>query len=85
MEAEHAPLILNAGSGKDIPILSLAKKIAGDQVPVEFQDHPHPQSEIQKLLCNNDLAKQSLGFEPRWGLDQGLSENTEWLESIPRN
>jgi UDP-glucose 4-epimerase len=85
MEGEDVPLILNAGSGKDISILSLAEKIAKGRVPVEFQTHPHSQSEIQILLCDNDLAKKTIGFEPRFDLEQGLNENARWLEETSKS
>ena len=34
--------------------------------------HIHPQSEIMKLLCNPKKAKELLGWEARFSLEEGI-------------
>lgn len=57
--------IVNAGLGYDISVNDLAKQIVGDESRIKHVEHIHPQSEIQKLLCNSAKAKQLLGWEPK--------------------
>lgn len=80
MNSKNSPLILNAGSGKTISILDLAKKIQqNSKSQITLQDHPHPQSEIMVLKCNSDLAKYTLSWDTKYTLDQGLTENKKWI------
>ncbi|MCY9665090.1 GDP-mannose 4,6-dehydratase [Paenibacillus alginolyticus] len=74
--------IVNAGLGYDISVNDLAKLIVGDESRIEHVEHIHPQSEIQKLLCNSSKAKQLLGWEPKISLDSGLKLTEEWIKTI---
>jgi len=78
--AETAPLILNAGSGKSISILELAQMVSDNSLEIQFESHPHPRSEVMELLCDSSLVKDSLGWSPKFSLQEGLRENYEWLE-----
>lgn len=73
--------IVNAGLGRDIAINDLALLIAGDRARIRHVEHIHPQSEIQKLLCNSQKAKRLLGWEPRVTLEEGIARTREWIRS----
>jgi nucleoside-diphosphate-sugar epimerase len=73
--------IVNAGLGRDISINDLALLIAGDRSRIEHVPHIHPQSEIQKLLCNYSKAKRLLGWEPRVSLEEGVRRTEEWIRT----
>lgn len=73
--------IVNAGLGRDISINDLAKLIVGDDTRIKHVEHIHPQSEIQKLLCNYEKAKELLGWEPQVSLEEGLRRTEEWIAS----
>ncbi|TBL67784.1 dTDP-glucose 4,6-dehydratase [Paenibacillus thalictri] len=73
--------IINAGLGKDISINELAKLIIQDDSKIKHVKHIHPQSEIAKLLCNYNKAKQLLGWEPRVALEEGVKRTEEWIKS----
>ncbi|MCK0470520.1 dTDP-glucose 4,6-dehydratase [Halalkalibacter sp. APA_J-10(15)] len=73
--------IVNAGLGRDIAINGLAALIAKDESQIEHVKHIHPQSEIQKLLCNYDKAKQLLDWEPKVGLEEGIRRTEEWIKT----
>lgn len=73
--------IVNAGLGYDISVNDLAKQIVGDESRIKHVEHIHPQSEIQKLLCNSDKAKQLLGWEPKTTLAEGLKLTEEWIKT----
>ncbi|ASR45624.1 NAD-dependent dehydratase [Paenibacillus kribbensis] len=71
--------IVNAGLGQDISVNDLAFLISGDQSRIKHVEHIHPQSEIQKLLCNSAKAKELLGWEPRINLEEGIRRTTVWI------
>ena len=74
--------IINAGSGKDITINNLASLICQDTNRIEHVEHHHPQSEIQKLLCNNAKAKKILDWEPKTSLEEGIAKTEEWIRGL---
>jgi len=74
--------ILNAGSGKDISIARLASLIANESSPVRHVPHQHPQSEVQKMVCDFTKAKTLLGWKPRVDLEEGIARTREWIERI---
>ncbi len=74
----------NLGTGSDIRIGELAEKIIriiGKQV--EFAIDPQrlrpEKSEVQRLISDNRLARQWLGWAPGVDLDAGLSQTIDWI------
>lgn len=72
--------VFNAGSGKDIPIKELALFICKDPKKIVFVGHPHPQSEVSKMVCDYSKAKRVLDWEPRTSLEEGIALTKEWLK-----
>lgn len=73
--------IVNAGLGRDITINDLAKLIVKDDERIQHVPHIHPQSEIQKLLCNYDKAKRLLDWQPEVDLEEGIEKTAEWIKT----
>jgi len=73
--------VINAGSGKDISINELALMICGDERRLKHVQHPHPQAEILKLVCDYSKAKKLLEWEPKTPLKEGIEKTTRWLAS----
>ncbi|MFC1668486.1 dTDP-glucose 4,6-dehydratase [Chlamydiota bacterium] len=71
--------IFNVGTGKDITINQLAEKIACDRRLIKHIPHIHPQSEIQKLMCNYDKAKRIFDWKPEIDMSEGIRRTEEWL------
>ncbi|MDT9720519.1 GDP-mannose 4,6-dehydratase [Paenibacillus sp. ClWae2A] len=71
--------IINAGLGRDISVNDLALLIVKDSSKIRHVKHIHPQSEIQKLLCNSAKAKELLDWEPEFSLEDGISRTREWI------
>lgn len=71
--------LLNAGLGKDVSINELAYIICKDKNRIKHVPHIHPQSEIQKLLCNYDKARSLLSWQPRISLEEGIARTSEWI------
>ncbi|AET70302.1 nucleoside-diphosphate-sugar epimerase [Desulfosporosinus orientis DSM 765] len=72
--------IVNAGLGRDISINDLAVMIAQDKKRIKYLEHIHPQSEIMKLLCNNDKANKLLNWQAQYSLKEGITKTTEWIK-----
>jgi|APHM01.1.fsa_nt_gi Nucleoside-diphosphate-sugar epimerases len=73
--------ILNAGTGTDISINELAELIASEDTEIEHVEHHHPQSEVEKLLCDPTKAHSMIDWEPTVSLTEGVSRLREWLKS----
>jgi nucleoside-diphosphate-sugar epimerase len=71
--------VINAGTGSDISINDLAALIATEGTKITHVEHHHPQSEVQKLLCNPGKANELLGWEPEVTLEEGVGRLREWL------
>jgi UDP-glucose 4-epimerase len=72
--------VINAGTGSDISINELAELIATEGTEINHVEHHHPQSEVQKLLCNPEKANELLGWEPEVSLEEGVGRLREWLK-----
>jgi NAD dependent epimerase/dehydratase len=75
---------INLGTGQEISIGDLARKIAsqiGRDIRIaESEERIRPdKSEVQRLVSNNCLAKEILGWTPRTSLDEGLKATIEWV------
>ncbi len=75
---------LNLGSGGEISIGDLAKKIVcmvgRDLEITQDQGRVRPgKSEVERLLCDNSKARSLLGWEPKVGLDEGLRLTIAWV------
>jgi len=71
--------IVNAGLGSDISVNDLAKLIVKDSERIKHVEHIHPQSEIEKLLCNSAKAKQLLDWQPEVSLEEGIALTRHWI------
>lgn len=77
--------LINVGSGFGITIGELTEKIIGlmnAQVEIiadERRVRPE-KSEVMKLICNNKMAQDYLGWQPRYSLDQGLSSTIDFIK-----
>lgn len=71
--------VINAGTGSDISINDLAELVATEGTDIEHVEHHHPQSEVQKLLCDPSKANDLLEWQPQVSLQEGVSRLREWL------
>ena len=74
----------NLGTGSEIRVGELADRIisaTGTQarVQVEALRLRPDKSEVLRLISDNSLAKQSLGWSPRFSLDDGLGRTIAWV------
>ena len=71
--------IINAGTGREISINSLAKMISHDKI--RYAPHPHPQSELMRLVCDYSKATRLLGWKPKTPLEEGIKKLNDWLRN----
>ena len=75
---------INLGSGKEISIGDLGNLIArlcGREITIESDEQRErpDDSEVERLLADNTLARTILGWEPTTSLEDGLVQTTAWL------
>jgi dTDP-glucose 4,6-dehydratase len=78
--------VINLGSGREISVSALATLIAGlTGKPVTIHEDKarvRPEkSEVDRLLSDNSLARELLGWEPKIRLEEGLSRTLEWVRT----
>lgn len=79
MDSRADGQIINAGLGRDVTVNELAGLICSDADRIQHVQHIHPQSEIQKLLCNYEKASNLLGWSPKVSLEEGLARTRAWI------
>jgi NAD dependent epimerase/dehydratase len=76
---------VNLGVGQGAPIgevLKIILRLLGrEQLPIEEDaGRVRPtKSEVQRLISNNAKARQLAGWQPRYTLEQGLTETIAWI------
>jgi NAD dependent epimerase/dehydratase len=76
--------VINLGTGRGETVAEIVKilmKLVGHQVRVASEDQRiRPvKSEVFKLIADNSKAKQLLGWQPQYSLEDGLSRVVEYL------
>ncbi len=79
MDSRANGQLLNAGLGRDVSINELASLICKNKQRIKHVPHIHPQSEIQKLLCNYEKAYSLLGWQPQVSLEEGIARTRDWI------
>jgi NAD dependent epimerase/dehydratase len=77
---------INIGSGQEISIGDLAKKIINlinvdAQIVCEDVRIRPQKSEVERLLCDNSLIKKLTGWKPKIFLEEGLMKTIEWFKN----
>ena len=90
LRAAQAPDVegktINLGTGKEVSIGDLAGKIIElVDLPVKVEIDPErlrpEKSEVQRLLADNRLAYQHLGWKPQVELTGGLKKTIVWIKN----
>jgi len=81
---EAADQVINLGTGREIAIGDLARKIAAiTGVPLRIEQEAQrlrPEgSEVERLCAANARARTLLGWEPQVSLDEGLARTVDWI------
>lgn len=84
LAADVAGLVLNLGTGHDISVGELAEMVirqVGRPVTIETEnERMRPEkSEVLRLLSDNGLARERMGWQPAYSLEQGLQQTIAWI------
>ncbi|MCX7682546.1 MAG: SDR family NAD(P)-dependent oxidoreductase [Anaerolineae bacterium] len=76
---------INIGTGREIAIGELARLILGllgKELPIVCEEaRVRPEgSEVERLCADNRLARELLGWQPRYALEEGLRRTIAWME-----
>jgi dTDP-L-rhamnose 4-epimerase len=76
-------LALNVGSGESVTVRGIAERLAA----VTGREHIEPTltgkyrvGDIRHCFADIGLARETLGYVPRMGLEEGMAELAEWME-----
>jgi len=74
----------NLGTGREVSVGELARQIIAlvgrpVEIVVDSARLRPAKSEVQRLLSDNSLARQRLGWQPRVSLAEGLRLTIEWV------
>lgn len=78
--------VVNLGTGKDISVREVAEIIialTGRKVRIEVEEErKRPEkSEVMRLVSDNRLAREKLGWRPEVSLEDGLRRTIDWIAS----
>jgi dTDP-glucose 4,6-dehydratase len=79
---------LNLGTGEHISVGELAQRIGGllgrELTVTESEERVRPPaSEVDRLVSNNDRARELMGWKPVVSLDDGLRRTIDWVRAHP--
>ncbi len=75
--------IINIGSGTEIKMEELAKKIikiSGKKVKIKIDESRLRPYDVNRLICDNKKAKKLLKWKPLISMDEGLKITYEWAK-----
>ncbi|SDI24160.1 SDR family NAD(P)-dependent oxidoreductase [Desulfosporosinus hippei] len=78
--------VINIGSGREISIGELAKIVlktvqSTAEITVDGARIRPSRSEVSRLLADNRLAKETIGWEPQVTLEEGIKRTVAWIAS----
>lgn len=76
--------VINIGSGREVSIGELAELLMGlvghrARIVCEESRLRPGKSEVNRLLCDNRLARELAGWQPAHSLERGLEETIAWM------
>ena len=73
----------NAGAGQPYSVKDMVSRliaVSGRDAEPDIQGEGTPHGEIDRQFLDSTRIREELGWEPRWGLDDGLRETWTWYE-----
>jgi len=81
MEKKAVGEIINVGSGIEITIRDLARKIAKiskQKIKIKYDESRERPYDVNRLICNNMKAQNLLKWKPRIKIERGLELTYKW-------
>jgi CDP-glucose 4,6-dehydratase len=73
----------NAGLGEPVSVLDLVRRlvaVSGRDLEPVVEGRGTPHGEIDRQFCDSGHIRRTLGWRPRWTLDEGLAKTFAWYE-----
>ncbi|HEV2707702.1 MAG TPA: GDP-mannose 4,6-dehydratase [Pyrinomonadaceae bacterium] len=86
--AERLDGVMNLAAGEEVSIRDLVRKIAeltGTRSAIEIGALPYRPTEIWRMFADSSRARQTIGWEPRISLEEGLRRTVEWFRGYYRD
>jgi len=74
-------MVLNAGTGRETSIGRLAEIVSVGKIPIEHVRHPHPNCEIDRMICDYSRARELLDWRPGVSLEDGVARTLAWAKA----
>ncbi len=78
----------NAGGGRSYPVLEvieLIARLAGTGVEPDVRGTGNPEGEIDRQYVDPSKLRETLGWEPQVGLEEGLERTIAWYRDHPES
>ena len=78
----------NAGGGRSYPVLHVIEaiaRLAGTGVEPDVRGTGNPEGEIDRQYVDPTKLRETLGWEPAVGLEEGLERTIEWYRDHPES
>ncbi|MDQ2675652.1 MAG: GDP-mannose 4,6-dehydratase [Actinomycetota bacterium] len=78
----------NAGGGRSyrvLDVIELITRLAGTGVEPDVRGTGNPDGEIDKQYVDPAKLRETLGWEPRVGLEEGLERTIDWYRAHPES
>ena len=75
--------IINVGSGTEVTILELAKKIvkiSKNKFKIKYDESRERPFDVNRLICDNTKAKKLLNWKPKISMNMGLCITFDWAK-----
>jgi len=75
--------VFNLGTGNGVTVLEAInafEKVSGEKLNYEIG--PRRPGDIMAIYANNDLAKNALGWQPKYGLDEMVATAWKWEQRL---
>jgi nucleoside-diphosphate-sugar epimerase len=76
----------NVGNGKTTTIreaVNMIEQTAGIRLDIEYVTQA--QGDVDRTLADISKAKELLGYNPQWSLEQGIAAEYAWLQQLHQN
>jgi CDP-glucose 4,6-dehydratase len=75
----------NAGAGEPISVMDIVRKlieVSGKEIEPDVRGTGAPPGEIDRQFLDSTVIRTTLGWEPRWELEDGLRATYRWYEQF---
>ena len=75
-------LVINVGSGCEYRIRDVAElvvRLAGSRTTLRFGSRPPRRSDLDRLVCDPELARRLLGWHASTNLETGIRQTIDWF------